>query len=343
MIFVTGTNHKYSPVEIRERISFPRNKIALAVSLLDGSNVLSGGVILSTCNRTEIYASAGNFSAGLEEVFEFLEFQHNVKMEELSRYFYTYRERDTLTHLCYVVSGLDSFIPGEREVFSQVKDVFCLSQDIRFMDSFLEKVFHSAFSISKKVHTHTDLSKEKISIGSVAVAFIKEKLGGIRGKKILIIGTGKVSSLIVRYLSKESPEVVFIANRTHEKAKQLAGIIGGQVFRFDYIKEYISKADVIITGTASPHFIIKKDHLKDIRTEKKLLILDLALPRDVDPDIGKMSNVELVTLENLSSISEQNFKKRKKEALKGEAIIKEEVERVWENLLRWEQDPVLSQ
>ncbi len=337
---VVGTSHKYSPIEVRERLSLRKNRIKDALFFLKESRILEGAVILSTCNRVEIYASARESEEGIKEIEDFISRYYEINKNKFYSYLYRYEGRKALQHLFSVTSGLDSLILGETQILGQVKLAMSLSEKAGFMDEFLFEIFYSAVSFARRVHQSTVLSRGKVSVGSVAIDFIKEKIGSLAGKNLLIIGVGKVTELVLKYLRKEKPNVIFISNRTFDKARHLANKINAKVVRFDDIKQNLAKADVVISATASPHFVIKKETLSEI-PNRKVLIIDLALPRDVDPIVGEMENVDLFCLEDLDTVIERNKKKRALEAIKLKKIIDREAENQWQRFTGLEQEAVL--
>ncbi len=336
---VVGTNHKYSPIKLREEISFSRKRLHDVFSFLKETGVLKGAVILSTCNRAEIYASTDLAERGIREIKSFLSRFYEVDEKELYPYLYIYKGVDAVRHLFRVASGLDSLVLGELQISGQVKSAFYESVREGFTGSLLEEAFLSASLVTRKVHDLTRISEGKVSVGSVAVDFIKERIGTLRDKNILIIGVGKVTGLVLRYLEKEDSNVVFISNRTFKKAESLARKIKAKAVRFDNLREYLPKADIVITATKSPHFIIKK---KDIESLGRLLIVDLALPRDVDPEVKEVEGIELFDLENLTTVIQKNKDRKKIEALKAEEIVNIEAGRLWRQVSESEQEKVLS-
>lgn len=337
---VVGTNHKYSPIALRERISFSQKRLGDVLNFLSERDVLAGAVILSTCNRVEIYASTEEPEKGIREIEDFISRYHEIAGEIITPFLYKYKDKEAINHLFSVASGLDSLILGERQILQQVKFAFVQSGNVAFIDKSLEEIFYSAFYLAKKIHAETKISEGKVSVGSVAIDFIKQKLGSLQNKNILIIGVGKVTELVLNYLSKENPSVVFVSNRTFARARQLANRIGAESVRFDQLKQFLKVADVVISATASPHFVIKKETVEQTNN-RKLLIIDLGLPRDVQPQVKELSGVELYCLEDLDTEIKRNKEKKLQEASKAKAIIDIEVERLWREVTKLEPEPVL--
>lgn len=337
---VVGTNHKYSPIKLREKLAFSKRMFKEAILLLKERGILKDAVILSTCNRVEIYAHADE-ERGIQEIKDFIPLYHGLEKGTLSPYLYTYIDREAMKHLLFVACGIDSLIMGETQIAGQIKHSFQEAEKLGCTDEFLQKVFSSALLFAARIRRETEISKGRTSVGSVALDFIKEQEGALFDKDILIIGAGKVTRLVLQYLKKERPRVVFIANRTFEKAKELAAQIGAEAVRFDKLRQCLRKADIVITATASPHFIIKKEVVEAAAAGKRLLIVDLALPRDVDPRVKEIKNVDLFYLEDLESVIKKNIERKTNEAIKVREIIDREVENLWREAIELEQEPAL--
>jgi glutamyl-tRNA reductase len=329
-IVIIGTNHNFSHIELRERLSFLHRARRDALLLLKESPILEGVVILSTCNRVELYASVRNLDAGIDQLGNFLSRFHGIDKEKISPHLYIYQDKEAIRHLFMVTCGLDSLILGETQILGQVKSAFQESKEVCFTGGYLDFVFESAITFAREIHRTTAISKGRLSIGSVAIDFIKSKLGGTLLKRnVLIIGAGKITELVLRYLEDEKPGIIFISNRHFEKAKELALHTGQKAVRFDKLGELLEQADVVISATASPHFIIKRGTLENNLPPRRLIIIDLAVPRDVDPGVKEIEGVELFNLEDISSIVQNNLAMKRREAEKIEKIINQEVEILW--------------
>lgn len=344
---VVGTNHKYSPMELRERISFSRKSLIGALDFFKGNPRVKGAVILSTCNRIEIYASTRDEASGIREIQDFISRYHEIERRKLLPYLYIRAGRGAISHLFSVASGLDSLVLGERQISGQVRRAFMESEKYGITDEVLENIFPQAVSFAGRIHGETKISEGKVSVGSVAIDFIKGKLGSLSQKNILIIGVGKVTELVLKYLKKEAPNVLFVSNRTFVRAKHLARSIGAKAVRFCELERFLEEADVVIAATASPHFIIKKETLEKVAARRemhaggKLFIIDLALPRNVDPRIKDLENVELFCLEDLNTAIEENIGRKLSEAEKVKKIIALETENIWKKITESEPEPAL--
>lgn len=338
---VIGTNHKRCPIDLRGKVSFSAKRLNEALSFLRNTSELKEALVLSTCNRVEIYAACENPNNGMEEAESFITRYHEIDRRKIAPYLYGYSDIKALHHLLSVASGLDSLVLGETQIMGQVKASFRESENAGLSGRFLKSIFCGVQYYTEKVRRETDLFCGKVSVGSVAVDFIKERKGAISNRNILIVGTGKVAGLLLQYIKEEKPNVVFVANRTFKKAEELARLSGGVAVRFENLGRFLEKADVIISATASPHFVINKEMIKK-HTRRELLILDMALPRDVDPEVEKLENVNLFQLEDLRSVIKRNREARRKAAGEARSIIEKAARELWEDVTGLEREGALS-
>lgn len=339
-LIIVGTNHKFSTIRSREVLAFSRRQCTHSLLLLGQNPVLKGAVILSTCNRVELYASTDDPRAGIEALQKLLFGKHSNERGRYFPYLYIYEGQGAISHLFSVACGLDSLILGETQILSQLNAAFIEARNADFTDEFMDTVFDSAITFARNIHRETTISEGKVSIGSAAIDFIKERSGSLWGKNILIIGAGKVTELVLKYLQDEKPKVIFISSRTFEKAKELASRIGQSAVHFDELTQLTGKADIIISATKSPHFILRKENLGNT-ISRKLMIVDLAIPRDVDPRIGEIQNVELFNLEDLSAVVQKNLEKKRLEAERIKNKIKQRVFLLWQKFTVSEPEPAL--
>lgn len=327
-LIVVGTNHKYSPIEIRERLAFSKGRIEDALLRLVGGWV-KAGAILSTCNRVELYASVEyeDRHRGIDSLRDFIYDYHHQILRDIEPYLYTYIGKEAVMHLFSVASGIDSQIIGEEQILEQVKIAFDEARGAGYVDAFLTDVFTAAIKTGERVRNETDIAKGDASIGRVVIKLIKEKLRNLKDKRILIIGVGKVSQLVTKYLKGDSMNATFVSNRTFEKAKRLAEAVGGIAVGFDRLKEKLGEADVVISATTSPHLILRKEDIQEIIGPKGLLIIDLAVPRDVEEEVKYIDGVELYCLDDLTHIIERNLD-REGSLSKAAEIIEEEAQKI---------------
>ena len=339
-LIMVGTNHNHSPVEFRESIYFSKKNLQDSLDFLKERGILKGAVILSTCNRVELYASSDDPEEAIEEIKKLISLYHEIDINRFFPYLYIYNGIDALRHLFLVTCGLDSLILGESQILEQVKAALVESESAGFIDRPLKRIFDSSISFADSVHRDDKMFSGEISIGSIVVSFLKERFGRLEGKNILIIGTGKVTELVVRHLEKEGPKVILIANRTFEKAKALASLINARAMRFNELKSSLAKADIIITATRSPCFIIKKEMLEGI-AGNKVIILDCALPRDVDPQVRCIKNVELFYLEDLKDVIEKNVSGKLRQTERLKEMIRIETGKLCKEYIGSETEPAL--
>lgn len=325
-IIVIGTNHKASHVEVREKLSLTKKGIKNVLSLLLEIDCVKGAVILSTCNRIEFYASVTDVDSGIQKLKEFIYKYYENSFPSLEPYLYTYSGTEAVRHLFKVAGSLDSQVLGETQILGQVRSSYESAGNVSAIDEFLGKIFSEALLAGRKVRRETGISFGSTSIGSVAIDLIKKRTGSLRDKKILIIGVGKVSNLVTKYLYKEEANTVFVSNRTYEKAVGFAKEINAMAVKFDSLGKHIEDADIIISTTACPHTILDKEDFS--KYKRPLLIVDLAVPRDVSKWVGELDGIELLCLDNLNEIIGDTINKKKESLLFAEVIVNEAVKKI---------------
>lgn len=339
-VVVVGTNHKYSPIEIREKLSFSEKRLKIAMVSLLTNNCIKAAAILSTCNRAEIYANCADVKIGAAWMKKFLSDYHKQPLGDIQPHLYTYIGRDAIRHLFKVASGIDSQIIGENQIHQQVRHFYNQAQLCETMDSFLSMIFQSALEASLKVRENTQISSGNVSIASAVGELIKTRFITLKDKNVLIIGVGKISEAVVKYMQKEKIKTVFISNRTYQKARQLARAVCAEVVNFDKLREKLAEADIIISATSSPHLILRKEDVLGVAGLRPLLIVDLAVPRDVDPAVKDIKGVELYCLDDLNFLIEKNLTRRVQEIPKALNIIENQVEALCSTArLELEQEP----
>ncbi|OGW82704.1 MAG: glutamyl-tRNA reductase [Omnitrophica bacterium RIFCSPLOWO2_01_FULL_45_10] len=318
---------------------FSKKRLDEAFSFLKDYTGIKSAVILSTCNRVEIYANSAESMAGADKIAKFLSVYHEIDKYRLAPYLYKYVDIEAARHLFRVASGLDSQILGETQVLGQVQWFYEKAKTLGFTDNLIEEVFEKAEEVGKRIRVETDISKGDISIGSAVVSLIKERIGELKAKKILIIGLGKISEIVLKDLLKEDVKAVLVSNRTYEKAKQIAKTIGAAAIRFNELRENLKGADIIISATSSPHIILRVEDIREVIEDRpktidhrQLLIIDLAVPRDVDPGAREIKGVKLYCLDDLTSIIDNKLEGRNSEISNAEKIIEEEAHKVWRKI-----------
>lgn len=333
-----GVNHNISPIEVREKVSFTESM------RIDGSNMLLDKsidevVILSTCNRSEIYIASENIEDSIEEVKFF--YSDFFNFPQIEKYLFTKKGKEAVTHLYMVTSGLDSLVLGEDQILGQVKESMIFSMELGFSGKVLNKLFMEAIGEGKKVKTNLKISEIPLSTSYIGIKLLRSEIGCLEGKKALVIGAGKISRLSLKYLHEEGLDKIYVTNRTHGRLKD--------IFRefpclipIEYGERYslLKDIDIIITATSAPHTIISYEDMPKI--ENKLYILDLALPRDVDSKVQNMENVVLYHIDDLRKVSEDNHKRREKLSKEAMEMIDKDVEEFVEWMGSTRVDPVLK-
>ena len=328
-ILLVGISHKIAPLKVRERFSFTKKRLKEVLTGLKETDSVLGAVILSTCNRMEIYTHLANMNSGMERVKRFLFEYCRIKENDLKRHFYILKSEDAVGHIFRVASGLDSQVLGETQILGQVKAAKAAAKDIGIISGLLDAVFEKAVEVGKTVRTETKISKGNVSLGSAAIRMIEEKFSDLQDKLVLIIGAGKIGTLVSRYLNEKKIKGIFVSNRTYVKACELAKDCGGEAVNFNRLREELKKVDVVISSTSSPHLILGREILTEVMKvrEEPLLILDLALPRDVAPEAREIPGISLYNLDDLKSIVDENYNKRIEEARIADRIIRRELDK----------------
>jgi len=274
-----------------------------------------------TCNRFEIYLVGEDLETCLKKIAEELGISEKAAI---------FTGESCLRHLLRVASGIESMIVGEEQILGQVRQCFNLCKESGHAGAVLERVFGKAVQVGRRVRKETAISRGSVSIGSAAVEVAERILGNLKGKKVLLVGAGEMGTLVAKAIAGKEVEAVLIANRTYEKAEELARRIGGIAVRFDRLVDYLKISDVVISATSAPHCVITKSDVEKAMNERrqKLLIIDIALPRDVEESVAEIEGVELLTIDDLRRVSEENLARRREEIKKVEKIIEEELEQL---------------
>jgi glutamyl-tRNA reductase len=321
-IVVVGINHKNTPLNIREKGSFMTRTLKEGIEALKQEESIAEVLILSTCNRSEIYAATRNPEAALAALKDYY---LKAKSPELEDYLFSYREREAMLHLYRVVTGLDSMILGEDQILGQVKDALEKAQSVGGAGKYLTKIFREAVTFAKKVKTVYKISETPVSLSSTAVKHIKRTYANYADKRVLIIGSGKMGILALRYMAAEGFHSVYMTNRTYHPGDEYRGIYKGvNVLQYDDRYTAIEEMDVVISATASPHVVLKEELMA--QRKKPLMIIDMALPRDVEPAIGEMPDVALITVDDFKHIIDEKMHYREKIAAKIEGEIDSEID-----------------
>lgn len=331
-IVVVGLSHKTAPVEIRERLSFPADRIGEALYNLKSYPGVDESLILSTCNRVEISAVVKNTNDGFKKINEFLiSREPSLDHSRLIPYLYFYSSKDAIRHIFRVASSLDSLVVGEPQILGQFKDAFELAQLHKATGTVLNKILKKAIFVAKRVRTETRVSESAVSVSFAAVELAKKIFGQLDGKVIMLVGAGEMAELAARHLIGSGVKDVLITTRNFDKAVELAMEFKGRPIRFDEHVNGMVEADIIICSTGAPTYIIKSDDVREVihkRKNRPIFLIDISVPRNIEPRVNDIDNVYLYDIDDLQMVVDANIKEREREAAQAEAIISEEVETI---------------
>ena len=326
-IIVMGLNHTTAPVEIRERYSFKEEDLPKTLKALKNVEGVLECAILSTCNRVELHTLM--LSDDPSEILNFLlkkDKREEADSDKIRNYTYTYRNREALEHLCRVSSGLDSMVLGEPQIFGQVKEAYKRAVDSGTAGSVFQSLFPQIFSLVKRVRSTTNIGRSSVSVSYVAVSLARKIFNKIQGKNVMIIGAGEMGELTVHNLMRQGVKRVFVTNRTFEKAVRLAETFKGIPIMFYELFEYLPKVDIVISSISADSYIISREKLAEahsMRNGRPLIIIDISVPRSVNPDVPGLEGVHLYNIDDLKSVAESNLSIRSGEARKANRMIKD--------------------
>jgi glutamyl-tRNA reductase len=337
-LILIGMNHKTAPLDLRERLSISCEGAIHPLREIMKIPKMDGVIYLSTCNRVEVLAQTIQIRETAEGLQDFILQHGNLSREELIRCLYVYENQEAVRHLFRVTSSLDSLVMGEPQILGQVKDAYRQAVDNGTTGIILNKIMHYAFRVAKRVRTETGLAANAVSVSFAAVELSKKIFGGLQGKTVLLIGAGEMSELAARHLINYGAAQILIANRTPARAQQMAEEFHGRAVLLDEIEETLRDVDIVISSTGAPGYVITAGMVAAALRRRKnrlLFLIDIAVPRDIDPAAGALENVFLYNVDNLQDIVDENVRGRMQEAQKAEVIINEEVSRFdrWYNTL----------
>lgn len=334
-IIVVGLNHKTALIEVREKFAFDGGKLQEAINILKASKITDENVILSTCNRVEMYAGVKDIGSGVENIKKFLSDFHNVPREALDKSLFIYHGRDAVRHIFRVASGLDSKVLGEPQILGQLKDAYDFALKQKATGILLNKLMKKTFSVAKRTRTETGIGKGAVNISYAAVELAKKIFDDLAKNSVILLGAGEMAELAVKHLINNGVQDVIVANRTYERAEELAGEFNGRAVRFDEFKQELKHIDIVICLTGAPNYILMKEemhHIMKERKQKPVFIIDVSVPRNIDPAIDDLDNVYLFNTDHLEDIVDENADERKIEAGKASGIVESEVE----TFMKWQ-------
>ncbi|MEH7545020.1 MULTISPECIES: glutamyl-tRNA reductase [Bacillaceae] len=327
-IVVVGLNYKTAPVEIRERLTFNETDLVDAIKQLNSKKSILENIILSTCNRTEIYAVVDQLHTGRYYIKEFLSEWFGIEQAEFSPFLFVYEDEGAVDHLLNVTCGLNSMVLGETQILGQVRTSFLLAQQEGTIGSVFKHLFKQAVTLAKRAHSETDIGANAVSVSYAAVELAKKIFGSLENKHVLIFGAGKMGELAAQNLHGNGVKQVTVINRTYEKAQALASRFDGEARNVTELEKSLIEADILISSTGAKDLVISKELIAKVEKKRKgkpLFMVDIAVPRDLDPRIAELDNVFLYDIDDLEGIVEANLQERQKAAAKIRLMIEKEI------------------
>lgn len=343
-----GTSHHIAPIEFREKLAFSEEQLIESLHSLRESYQVQEAVILSTCNRVEVYAVANSRRAAEtpgKTLMEFLSNLHRVGVDTLKKWSYLHHGLETIRHLFRVTASLDSMVVGESQIVGQVKEAYDISCSAGGAGVILNRLFTKAFSVGKRIRSETTIAAGAVSISYAAVELAKKIFNTLENKTVAIIGAGEMSELTAKHLVANGVSKVIVANRTYERAVKIADKFKGTPFAYENDLEFLIDADIVISSTNASDYLIKRKPLADIMRKRKhryMFLIDIAVPRDIDPDVSKIDHAFLYNIDDLEAVVASNLKDRQQEAVRAEQIVSEEARRFHDQLQILEVNPTIK-
>ena len=327
-IVLLGINHKTASVEVRECIAFSEDESKTALHTLLRNPFIKEALLFSTCNRVEVLLVTDKPSQAVEETKGFIAEFNKIPLAQFEDALYIHEGDEAVRHVFRVASSLDSMVVGEPQILGQVKEAYRTATEEKTSGVIFNRLLHRTFFVAKRIRTETGIGDRAVSISYAAVELCRKIFGELHGKKVLLIGAGEMAELAVEHLLRNKVANVWVANRTFESGVELAREFNGSAIRFEEIPESLKTVDIIISSTGAPDYVIQQDQVKSItrkRRNRPLFFMDIAVPRDIDPDINRLANSYVYDIDDLKGIIDENLDDRRKEAIKGERIVDEAV------------------
>lgn len=331
MISIAGVSHRSAPLPVREALAFPKEHLAEALEALRRDATVDEAFILSTCNRVEICArgpETADPAAGAETLARFLASYHKRDLGELRPHLYLLEGEAAVRHVFRVAASLDSMVIGEPQILGQVKDAYEQAEQAGALGSTLNALRNRSLAAAKRARSETGIGHNAVSVSYVAVELAKKIFGELRDRHVLLVGAGKMSELAARHLVRGGARATVLGGRTFARAEELAAALGGRAAPFERLREELARADIVISGTGAPGTVIQRADVEAARGgrgARPLFLIDIAVPRDVDPGVAKLTGVFLYDLDDLKAVAEANLRERRKEAAAAEALVEREV------------------
>ena len=343
-LLVTGISHKTAPVEVREGLAFPEDKVRLGIEDLVSRPGVVEALILSTCNRVEITVAVDGERDPQEIVDRFLADTHPENARDLEQCTYRCEDREAIHHLFRVASSLDSMVVGEPQILGQLKHAYATSKSAGALSGMLDSILTRAFHVAKRVRSETGIGQMAVSISYAAVELARKIFGDLGGKTIMIVGAGKMSELAARHLRRSGASRILVTNRTHERALEMASLFEGSVVEYGNFVAALPEVDILIASSGAPHYILRKPDVQKaivVRRNRPVFLIDIAVPRNIDPAVNEIDNAFLYDIDDLQEVVNANMRERAKEARHAEELVSQEVDRMMERLKAQEIAPTI--
>jgi glutamyl-tRNA reductase len=327
-IVLIGLNHKTAPVTLRECLAFSEDETFAALKAFQESPAISETMLISTCNRVEVLMATSDTSNAADTVRVFFSEFKNLPVSEFEKSLYIHEGDDAVRHIFRVASSLDSMVVGEPQILGQIKTAYQIATSKKTSGVLLNKLLHRTFSVAKRVRSETGIGDHAVSISYAAIELGRKIFGTFEEKKVLLIGAGEMAELAVEHLIRNRTGNILVANRTFKNGVELAKRFNGQAIRFEEITGFLEHVDIIISSTGSPDYVVTRDQVKGIirrRRNRPLFFIDIAVPRDIDPEINRLTNSYVYDIDDLKGIIDENIEDRNREGIKGERIVDEAV------------------
>lgn len=342
-VLLTGLSFRTAPVEVRERFAFPDAALGQALDFLRSCPGVEEALILSTCNRVELAIQA-SASPSLDAVLDALCAYRGLDPDWLRPYLYTFEDRAAVRHLFRVASSLDSMVLGEPQILGQLKAAYSAARQHGSVGGFLDAVLTRAFYVAKRVRSETEIGRSAVSVSYAAVELARQIFGDLRSKTVLLIGAGKMSELAARHLRRAGCDRILVTNRTRSRAEEMAALFEGSVLDYDAFRQYLPEMDIVITSSGAQDYILGQNEMKQVlrrRQNRPIFVIDIAVPRNVDPAVDELENIYLYDIDDLGREVAQNRQARQLEADQAELIIDEEIQRLFDRMSAREVAPII--
>ena len=327
-IVLLGINHKTAPVELRECIAFSGDESITALQSLHRQPDINEALLFSTCNRVELLFVTDNKNRTISAAKEFIADFNKIPLEQFNDALYIHEGDEAVRHVFRVASSLDSMVVGEPQILGQIKDAYHMATELKSSGVILNRLLHRTFFVAKRIRTETGIGDRAVSISYAAVELGRKIFGSLEGKIVLLVGAGEMAELAVEHLIRNKAVEIYVANRTFENGVELAKKFNGQAIRMEEITNFLEHTDIIISSTGSPDFVITRDQVKSVirkRRSRPIFFIDIAVPRDIDPRVNRLTNSYVYDIDDLTGVVDDNLEDRRQEAIKGERIVDEAV------------------